>query len=286
MVDEIDLRIYLTHPHPSVRVCARLALNDHETDDAVVRASLLTCPPVREILDAQYPDGYWMHRDLGISPHYRATVWQVLFLAQLGVGPIAHSLGSGARMHLPVQVRRALEHVLRYNCDDAGALRLRHDAPSLALTGAVLWAVARMGATHAGEWSPTWAWVTAQVEAGPVPVAGALWISRAARAWGRVDWLATYEPWRQLTWSPISAARLTFPLALDPDLLAMMEMACEIDMPELIPAAALDWLQSRRLASRAWPLERVPGRLWCDVGQVGAGNPWVTVRALSVLAHI
>ena len=38
----------------------------------------------RAILDAQWPEGYWMAPGTGYSPKYKATVWQVVFLAALG----------------------------------------------------------------------------------------------------------------------------------------------------------------------------------------------------------
>lgn len=284
----LGLSAYLTHPHPSVRVCAYLALERGREGEALLsdRARLLEQPPVRQILAAQYPDGYWMHRDLGVSPRYRATVWQVLFLAQLGVGPAATPPGAPGGGALPVQIRRALESVLRDNRDGAGALRLRQDGPSPALTGAVLWAVGRMGATHAGDWSATWTWATAHVAQAGGDTDAAVWMIRAAHVWGRPDWLATHAPWRAVTWPSPADAQLTFPLALRPDLLAMMEMACEAGRPELIPEEAVAWLAARRLPSGAWPLDRTPGRLWCDAGTVGTANPWVSVRALSVLTQV
>jgi hypothetical protein len=40
--------------------------------------------PVPVILDAQNPEGYWVEPGPGYNPKYRATVWQICYLAQLG----------------------------------------------------------------------------------------------------------------------------------------------------------------------------------------------------------
>jgi hypothetical protein len=39
--------------------------------------------PVRAILDAMYPEGYWVAPGPGYAPKYRGTNWQVVFLARL-----------------------------------------------------------------------------------------------------------------------------------------------------------------------------------------------------------
>jgi hypothetical protein len=236
--------------------------------------------PVGEILAAQYPQGYWMHRDLGISPRYRATVWQILFLAQLGTG----SAGIAALRSRAGRIQRAIGIVLQDNRDHNGALRLQQDRPSLALTGAILWAVGRLGATDSGDWRPTWAWATEEVAAGRVDGAAAVWLTRAAHVWRRWDWLATYQPWQWAGRPSPSEARLSFPVTLRPDLLTTMEMACEIGRADLIPDAAPAWLRARQLSDGCWPLDHTPGPLWCDVGEIGAANPWITARARAVLA--
>ena len=297
----------MTHPHPSVRVCAYLALDadghgsnagaeqdahGHRALAPTVcsrdRALLLQVPPVSEILAAQYPDGYWMHRDLGISPRYRATVWQLLMLAQLGVGPIADSEMPG-ELVVPIEIRRAIEVVREDNLDVCGALRLRQDAPSLALTGAILWSLARLEAIQVEDWTPTWIWVTQQLGKAALDPVDAFWLTRAAAAWGREDWLARHRPWRHAAGLSTYEGPLRFPLALNPDALAVMEMWTEVDpyisSSDQIPESAIAWLQGRQLKAGAWPLEQALGPLWCDVGATGAPNPWVTVRALSVLEY-
>ena len=270
----------MTHPHPSVRVCALLALGGWPASDPQVaesRALIVKVPPVRDILAAQYPAGHWMHPGLGISPRYRATLWQVLFLAQFGVGLIP-------------EVVRAIEVMRRDNLDDAGAFHLRRGTPgrSLALTGAFLWAVARFGLQDVADWSVSWRWVREEIDSDRVATADAVWSIRAAAAWQRDLCPGHTAIWEQIDWPDLApaapqTAALTFPVALEPDLLTLMAACVEAGVPALIPPLAVDWLADRRLPSGDWPLEHVPGRLWCAVGEIGQPNPWVTVRALAVL---
>jgi hypothetical protein len=56
--------------------------------------------PIKAILTAQDPAGWWVKPGPGYSPKYRGTVWQVIFLDQFGADP-AHP-----------QVARACDYVL------------------------------------------------------------------------------------------------------------------------------------------------------------------------------
>jgi hypothetical protein len=77
--------------------------------------------------------------------------------------------------------------------------------------------------------------------------------------------------------------RLTFPLAHTADLLqwlaVLSEAGCGED-PRL--NVAWSWLARKKLPDGRWPLERVPGKLWVDFGEMGRPNKWITLRALTV----
>jgi hypothetical protein len=78
----------LGEDNPSVRYFALRDLLHRYADGRellAVQSAIVTSRPVREILDAQYPEGYWVKPGRGYSPKYRATVWQLMFLADLGV---------------------------------------------------------------------------------------------------------------------------------------------------------------------------------------------------------
>ena len=73
--------------NPGVRYFALRDLDGLPPDSKEVvkaQSQVMRTGPVPAILDAQYPDGYWMKPGPIYSPKYRGTVWQVLFLAQLG----------------------------------------------------------------------------------------------------------------------------------------------------------------------------------------------------------
>ncbi len=61
-----------------------LGMDEHDREIREARKTIMSAGPVPVILDAQEKDGYWVKPGAGYSPKYRGTVWQVIFLAQLG----------------------------------------------------------------------------------------------------------------------------------------------------------------------------------------------------------
>lgn len=91
---------------PGVRAFALRDLLDAPADDPDVlaaRRSALRASPVREILEAQHPEGWWVKPGPGYGPKYRGTVWSMIFLGQLGAD------GRERR------VRRGADYVLDHN---------------------------------------------------------------------------------------------------------------------------------------------------------------------------
>ena len=70
--------------------------------------AVMSTGPVPQILAAQSPEGYWGKPGAGYGYKYQGTVWQVVFLAQLGAD------GSDAR------VRAGCEYVLSHNVASHG----------------------------------------------------------------------------------------------------------------------------------------------------------------------
>lgn len=88
---------------PGVRYFALRDLTGRTEDDADVkkaRQAIMSSGPVPKILAAQEPEGYWVKPGAGYSPKYTGTVWQIIYLAQLGAD------GRDPR------VRKACEYVL------------------------------------------------------------------------------------------------------------------------------------------------------------------------------
>jgi hypothetical protein len=73
--------------NPGVRYFAlRDLLHRPKDDSRVIRAqeAISQTGPVPAILEGQHPDGYWARPGGGHAPSYTATVWQIIFLAELG----------------------------------------------------------------------------------------------------------------------------------------------------------------------------------------------------------
>jgi hypothetical protein len=75
---------------PPVRHLALRWLQDRPADDPQVRAAqqaAMAANPIAAILAAQQPDGHWEKPGPGYATKYRGTVWQLIFLDQLGADP-------------------------------------------------------------------------------------------------------------------------------------------------------------------------------------------------------
>ena len=75
---------------PAVRHLAlRQLVGQPEDDPQVVAArdAAMAADPIASILAAQHPDGYWEKPGPGYATKYRGTVWQLIFLDQLGADP-------------------------------------------------------------------------------------------------------------------------------------------------------------------------------------------------------
>src|SRR5690242_15319638 len=75
---------------PAVRHMTLRLLLKRPEDDEDVRSALAAAmhsDPIASILAAQHPDGYWVKPGSGYSPKYTGTVWQIIFLDQLGADP-------------------------------------------------------------------------------------------------------------------------------------------------------------------------------------------------------
>jgi hypothetical protein len=103
-VREDPLPWLLDEDTPAVRAQALQRLCGRRPDDPEVvasRAAAMLADPIRAILAAQDPAGWWSKPGPGYGPKYLGTVWQLVFLDQLG-----------ADGHHP-QVALACDYVLR-----------------------------------------------------------------------------------------------------------------------------------------------------------------------------
>jgi hypothetical protein len=86
-----DVLPWLLEPEtPAVRHVAFRDLLDRPAEDpevAAARTRAMAAEPIASILAAQYADGYWEKPGPGYATKYRGTVWQLIFLDQLGADP-------------------------------------------------------------------------------------------------------------------------------------------------------------------------------------------------------
>jgi hypothetical protein len=90
----------------AVRHLALRQLLDRAADEPDVvdsRRAAMAADPIASILAAQEPDGHWEKPGPGYATKYRGTVWQLIFLDQLGADPSDE------------RVRRACEYVLAHS---------------------------------------------------------------------------------------------------------------------------------------------------------------------------
>ncbi len=72
---------------PAVRAATLQRLLEKPAEDPEVvaaRAAAMKADPIRSILRAQSPEGWWIKPGGGYSPKYTGTVWELIFLDQLG----------------------------------------------------------------------------------------------------------------------------------------------------------------------------------------------------------
>src|SRR5512139_1088521 len=130
----------LEKDNPSVRYFALKYLLDRSDDDADVqtaRRAIMRSEPIKQILAAQEPEGYWAKPGSAYWPSYRTTTWQILFLAELGA--------NGRNR----QVRRGCEYLLKHAQTIHGGLSILPKAAPRGVmychSGNLTWALIALG---------------------------------------------------------------------------------------------------------------------------------------------
>jgi hypothetical protein len=90
----------LEESNPAVRAAALTRLMGEAADSPCVveaRRRAMESEPIRGILAAQDPAGWWVRPGPGYGPKYTGTIWNVVFLEQLGADPADERVQAGAR---------------------------------------------------------------------------------------------------------------------------------------------------------------------------------------------
>jgi hypothetical protein len=85
--DPVSWLLEKDESNPAVRYFTLVDILSTPRDDPKVvqsRNAIMSHGPVPVILENQEPEGFWVEPGPGYYPKYRGTVWQILFLAQLG----------------------------------------------------------------------------------------------------------------------------------------------------------------------------------------------------------
>ncbi len=309
--------------NPSVRYFVLrdlLDLPEGDPEVQVARAAIMTTGPVPAILDAQYPEGYWVKPGGGYSPKYRGTVWQIIFLAELGADPADE------------RVQRGCEYLLSNSIAANGAFSVHQKpVPSGAipcLNGNLLYALPRLGYADDARVQAALDWLARAITgeggfrylksgtSGPCFACSAndgqpcgwgankamkalLAISPEQRTpamqralevgaeflLSRDPAVADYPYTQRVssTW-----LKFGFPLTYWSDVLETTAVLVELgygDDPRL--TNALQFILSKQDAQGRWKLENaLRGKMWADIEEKGKPSKWVTLRALRVLKHV
>jgi len=307
--------------NPGVRYFALRDLLDRADDNPEVvaaQAEVMRTGPVPAILDAQYPDGYWVKPGPGYSPKYRATLWQVLFLAQLGAdgqdervcravghvfehaqaenGGFACNGRPGTAIHClwGNMVRALLD--LGYWGDER--LDRAVDALARSVTGEGYEWYRRSGVQAPGfvcsanyDLPCAWGAVRALWALNRVPATGRTPAIEAAIE-ASIDFLLRYDvaradyPYKERISS--NWFKFGYPLGYVTDVLlnleALAEAGCDGD-PRL--DEAIELVLSKQDEQGRWKMEySYNGKMWADVEAKRKPSKWVTLRAVRMLKRI
>jgi hypothetical protein len=310
----------LEKDNPSVRYFTlKYLLGGAETDPEVraTRRAIMRSGPVTAILAGQQAEGYWAKPGSGYSPKYRATTWQILWLAELGA--------DGQHR----QIRQGCEYVLSHaQARHGGFSALAQVTPNGAihcLNGNLIWALVALGYSGDERLQKAVAWLTGSITgegfqewfASGVTGPGFCCAANGGRpcAWGAVKALRALAAWPDAagaahTRSALERAaefllshnlvradypasqrvsgewfKFGFPLSYTSDILeaalALSEAGYGAD-PRLQPA--VEFIRSQRETGGSWRMRHsLNGKLWADIEQKGQPSKWVTLRALRVI---
>jgi hypothetical protein len=304
--------------NPGVRYFALRDLLDRPADNPEVvaaHAQVMHTGPVPAILDAQYPAGYWIKPGPVYSPKYRGTVWQVIFLAQLGAD------GRDERIRRGVEY--TLDHaqpatgVFSFNGRPSGAIHCLWGNLARALLDLGYWGDERLGWAidklarsvtgdgyeqyyRSGVQGPGflcsanyglpcgWGAVRVLWALNRVPADGRSSVIDAAVE-ACVDFLLSYDvaradyPYKERVSS--SWFKFGYPMGYVTDVLlnleALIEAGCAGD-PRL--SNAIELVLSKQDEMGRWKMAYTyNGKMWADVEEKGQPSKWVTLRAVRML---
>jgi len=301
----------LERDNPSVRYFTLTEILERPGEDPEVieaKEAIMASGPVEGILAAQYPEGFWVKPGVGYSPRYRATVWQIILLAELGAS-------------LTEQIEKGCRYVLEHSFLPELGLFLAHKGPSgafLCLNGNLICAFSRLGYREEPRVRKA-AERTAEVilrrgfgcrynaiEKKRVPWPPCVWGAvKVLSAFSKiladershtieaaiergVDFLLSYDlikgdypgvRGRSRLW-----LKFGFPLGYTSDLLEAVTALAELGVADPNINEAVEFVISKQGGYGRWLLERnLGGKMWVRFEEKGKPSKWVTLRALRAI---
>jgi len=314
---------------PAVRHLALRGLLDGAADDpevAAARAAAMHSDPIASILAAQNPEGWWAKPGHGYSPKYTSTVWQVIFLDQLGAEGddpriraaceyiLAHtqSAAGGFGYSGPAAGRPApssVVHCLNGNLlraligfgllDDPRVQRsLAYQAAAITGDGEIAFyrsATSGPGFRCAMNYGDACSWgaVKAILALARVPAKRRTPTVTRALEQG-ADFLLSRDP--SVADYPMgpetrpngSWFKLGFPSGYVADVLQTLEALCEAGMAaDPRLDRAVDWVAAQQDSQGRWANRySYAGKLVIDIDRQGQPSKWVTLRACRILKRV
>jgi hypothetical protein len=311
---------------PAVRAATLQRLCDRPNDDAEVaaaRSAAMRAEPIRSILDAQAAEGWWIKPGAGYGPKYTGTVWELVFLDQLGADPadarirracdyvLCHTQASsggfgasGADGAPPPPSRvihclngNLIRALIGFGCWGDPRLRASVDWAARAITGDDADRYYRSGtsgpgfACAANDGNPcAWGAVKELLGLARVPPHERSDIVRRAIGQG-VEFLLSRDPvvadYPMLSrdTKPSGAwFKLGFPSGYVSDVLQNLEVLADLGHARDPKLAnALSWVESQQDRGRWTNRYAYNGKSLVKIEQQGQSSKWVTLRACSVL---
>ena len=319
----LDWLLESDNENPSVRYFAlqellELPESDREVREA--RSNIMRNGPVPVILEAQEPYGGWVKPGGGYSPKYRASVWSLIILAELGADPDEP------------RIRKGIKYLLDNRLASNGAFSVyQKPVPSgalVCLNGNLLFTLHRLGHRSDPRVQMATEWLAGAIvgeqsiqyyvsgTAGPdfacgvnlgqpcgwganKAIRGLLEVPKEERTQlihraldagarfllSRDPAVADYPYTKRVssTWF-----KLGFPLSYWSDVLETVTNLLDLGFgedPRL--ERALEWIISKQDDKGRWKLENsLNGKMWADIESKGKPSKWITLRALRVLKGV
>ena len=306
--------------NPGVRYFALrdlLGLPDTDPQLRQARAQIMTHGPVPAILEAQHADGYWCRPGGGHAPSYQVTVWQIIFLAELGADPsdervrrgceyfLSHSVAANGGFAMnPRPVPSSVVHCLNgdplYALVSLGFLQNRRVQTALEWQLRAISGDDQVRYYNSGTSGPGFAcaynqgqpcaWGAAKALKALVALPPTYRTSEVERAKEiGAEFLLSRDP--AVADYPYTGRvnsswfKFGFPLSFRSDVLETTTVLADLGYgndPRLDNAR--DFILDKQDSHGRWKMEKtLNGKMWVNIEAKGKPSKWVTLRALRVL---